>query len=163
MIAIDTNIVVRYLTGEHPDQSARARALVDAGTVFVPIMVLLEAEWLLRSAYGQQAPDVARALRAFGGLPGVTYDDAPVVAQALDRAEGGMDFADALLLGKSEESPRLMIFDQKFIKAAQRAGVKGVTKPWSRPRMFPSTPCSPSGGAISGQTVSKSSPRNQTF
>lgn len=44
MIAIDTNIVVRYLTGDHPDLSSRARALVDAKPVFVPVTVLLEAE-----------------------------------------------------------------------------------------------------------------------
>ncbi len=129
MIAIDTNIVVRYLTGDHPDQSARARALVDTGPVFVPVTVLLEAEWVLRNAYGQRAPDVARALRAFGGLPGVTYDDALIVAEALDRAERGMDFADALHLGKSGGSEKFATFDQRFINAALRDGIEGVVEP----------------------------------
>ncbi len=44
MIAIDTNIIVRYLTGDHPDQSPRARALVDGQPVFVPVTVALEVE-----------------------------------------------------------------------------------------------------------------------
>ncbi len=126
MIAIDTNIIVRYLTGDHPDQSARARALVDNSPVFVPVTVLLEAEWVLRSAYGQEAADVARALRAFGGLPGVTYGDAPIVAEALDWVERGMDFADALHLGMSGGSTKFMTFDKKFIWAAQCEWVEGV-------------------------------------
>lgn len=129
MIAIDTNIVVRYLTGDHPEQSARARAIVDAGPVFVPVTVLLEVDWVLRSAYGQRAPDVARALRAFGGLPSVTYDEASIVAEALDRAERGMDFADALHLDKSAACERFVSFDQKLIKAALSEGVEIVTAP----------------------------------
>jgi predicted nucleic-acid-binding protein len=126
MIAIDANIVVRYLTGDHPDQSARARAFVDAGPVFVSVTVLLEAEWVLRSAYGLRAPDIARALRAFGGLPSVTFDDALTVAEALDRAERGMDLADALHLGKASGCESFVTFDQKLIKAAQKEGIEGV-------------------------------------
>jgi hypothetical protein len=42
------------------------------------------------------APKASRALRAFGGLPGVTYGDAPIVAEALNRVERGTDSADAL-------------------------------------------------------------------
>jgi predicted nucleic-acid-binding protein len=127
MIAIDTNIVVRYLTGDHPEQSARA--LVDAGPVFVPVTVLLEAEWVLRSAYRLPAPEIARALRAFGGLPSVTFDDALMVAEALDRAERGMDFADALHLGKAGGCESFVTFDQKFIMATKREGGEGVREP----------------------------------
>ena len=129
MIAIDTNIVVRYLTGDHPEQSARARALVDAGPVFVPTTVLLEAEWVLRSAYQLPAPDIARALRAFGGLPSVTFDDSLMVAEALDRAERGVDFADALHFGKASGCAGILTLDQRFIKAAQREGIEDVREP----------------------------------
>jgi predicted nucleic-acid-binding protein len=129
MIAIDTDIVVRYLTGDHPEQSARARAMVDAGPVFVPVTVLLEAEWVLRSAYQLPAHDIARALRAFGGLPSVTFDDPLMVAEALDRAERGMDLADALHFGKASGCAGFVTFDQRFIKAAQRDGIEGVKEP----------------------------------
>ena len=40
MLAIDTNLIVRYLTGDHPRQSARARTLIDGEPVFVPITVV---------------------------------------------------------------------------------------------------------------------------
>ena len=122
MLAIDTNLIVRYLTGDHQEQSARARALVDGNDVFVAITVILEVEWVLRSAYGYQPVDVAQALRAFGGLPNVTIEAAELVAQALVHAEQGMDFADALHLLKSAHCDGFATFDQKFVKAAQAAG-----------------------------------------
>ena len=52
MRAIDTNVVVRYLTGDDPVQAPKARAAVDAGPVFASTTVLLESEWVLRSVYG---------------------------------------------------------------------------------------------------------------
>ena len=51
MRAVDTNVIVRYLTGDDEVQATRARAVVDAGQVFVSTTVLLESEWVLRSVY----------------------------------------------------------------------------------------------------------------
>ncbi|UWU95191.1 type II toxin-antitoxin system VapC family toxin [Bradyrhizobium sp. CB1015] len=126
MIAIDTSLIVRYLTGDHVSQSARARALIDAESVFVPITVLLEVEWVLRSAYGYQAADVVHALRAFAGLPTVTVEDGATIAPALDLAEKGMDFADALHLARSRHCEAFVTFDRKLVKAAKVAGFEGV-------------------------------------
>jgi predicted nucleic acid-binding protein len=100
MLAIDTNLIVRYLTGDHPKQSARARALIGSEDVFVCLTVLLETEWVLRSVYDYTAAQLARALCAFAGLPHVAIEDAGLAAQALDWMEAGMDFADALHLAK---------------------------------------------------------------
>ena len=44
--------------------------------VFVSTTVLLESEWVLRSAYGLAAKEIAMALRAFAGLPGVFRGEA---------------------------------------------------------------------------------------
>lgn len=126
MIAIDTNLIVRYLTGDHPEQSSRAREIVDGQPVFVAVTVVLEAEWVLRSAYGYGRSDVARALRAFGGLSTVAIEDSAIVAAAFDLAENGMDFADALHLTKSVRCEEFVTFDRKFIKAAQAAGYETV-------------------------------------
>ena len=52
MLAIDTNLILRYLTGDRPEQSPKARTLIDNEEVFVCTTVLLETEWVLRSAYG---------------------------------------------------------------------------------------------------------------
>lgn len=126
MLAIDTNLIVRYLTGDHAKQSARARALIDGEPVFVAITVILEVEWVLRSAYAYQAADLARALRVFAGLPTVTVEDGAMVAAALDRAEKGMDFADALHLTRTGHCEGFVTFDRKLVKAAKAAGYQGV-------------------------------------
>ncbi len=126
MFAIDTNLIVRYLTGDHPKQSPRARALIDGQPVFAAITVILETEWVLRSTYGYRPKEVASALRAFAGLPTVTVEDGAIVAAALDLAEKGMDFADALHLGKAAHCEGMATFDRKFVKAAKAAGFAGV-------------------------------------
>ncbi|WP_323715936.1 type II toxin-antitoxin system VapC family toxin [Paracoccus aminovorans] len=123
MIAIDTNIVVRYLTGDRPEQSQRAREIVDGQPVFVPVTVVLETERVLRSAYGCKPSDVALALRAFGGLPQVTIEDTAIVVAAFDLVERGMDFADALHLARSAGQEAFLTFDRRFVKAAQAAGI----------------------------------------
>ena len=126
MLAIDTNVVVRYLTNDDPEQSPRARRLIDGQPVFVAITVILETEWVLRSAYGYSQAVVTGALRVFGGLPTVELEDAAIVSSALDLSEVGMDFADALHLGKSAHCAGLATFDRNFIKAAKAAGYDSV-------------------------------------
>ena len=129
MIAIDTNILVRYLTGDHPAQSRKARALVDGAEIFIGRTVMLESEWVLRSVYGYSTMQVSRALRAFAGLPRVTVESPAMLAQALDLAEGGMDFADALHLPAAGDCEFMATFDRKFIRAAKAAGLAGVREP----------------------------------
>lgn len=126
MLGIDTNLVVRYLTGDHPDQSPRSRALIDGQPVFAPVTVMLEAEWVLRSAYGYGASEIVAALRAFAGHPNVTVEDGPLLAAALALSEQGLDFADALHLGRSRHCTGFASFDRKLVRAAASAGCEGV-------------------------------------
>lgn len=126
MLAVDTNLIVRYLTGDHPKQSRRARALIDGEPVFVGVTVVLEVEWVLRSTYEYRPADVARALRAFGGLPTVTIEDGVAIATALNLAEKGMDFADALHLIRAAHCDGFASFDRRFVRAATAAGYEGV-------------------------------------
>ncbi|OYW45951.1 MAG: VapC toxin family PIN domain ribonuclease [Sphingomonadales bacterium 32-68-7] len=124
MRAIDTNIVVRFLANDHPQQSARARAIVTAGDVYVSSTVLLETEWVLRSAYDFGAGPVLAALEAFAGLPGVVLEDPDLLSLALGLAREGLDFADALHLGRSADCDDFVTFDRKLVKAAK--GLDGV-------------------------------------
>ena len=129
MLAVDTNLIVRYLTGDHPKQSAKARALIDGEDVFVGTTVILETEWVLRSVYSYAPAQICAALRAFAGLPRVSLEDPALVATALDRTELGLDFADALHLGRAEDCSAFVTFDQRFIRAAQTAGLNNVRSP----------------------------------
>lgn len=128
MRAIDTNVLVRYLTGDEPEQAARARNAVDAGDVFVATTVLLESEWVLRSVYGFGGGEVAAALRAFSGLPGVSVENPALLIDALDRAAKGMDFADALHLGAAAHCETMLTFDRRFVETAKNTSVQ-VTEP----------------------------------
>ena len=124
MRAVDTSVVVRYLTGDEPGQAAKARAVIDAGNVFVSTTVLLESEWVLRSVYGLSRTEVAAALRAFAGLPGLSVESPAVLSEALDHAERGMDFADALHLGAIARCEAVLTFDLRFIEQAGEVPVR---------------------------------------
>ena len=132
MLAIDTNIVVRYLTRDDPTQAAAARAVIDAGRVFVSTTVFLECEWVLRSVYGFAGGEAAAALRGFAGLPTVSVESPILLAEALDRAEAGMDFADALHLGAAAQCDAMLTFDRRFIEAAQDTPVRVTLPPSDR-------------------------------
>ena len=118
MTAIDTNIVVRFVTRDDPDQFARARALLASTVCYVPDTVVLETGWVLESIYGFSRDEVVRGLTAFLGLDNVWVQDAERLQQALGWYVEGMDFADALHLAHCDHLERLKTFDQRFIKRA---------------------------------------------
>lgn len=129
MLAIDTNLIVRYLVADDPGQAARARKLIDGNDTFVCVTVMLETEWVLRSAYGLSAAQCAKALTDFAGLPRVTVEDAAAVAKALGWMQKGIDFADGLHLAKAESCDAFISFDQDFAKAATALGGVKVCAP----------------------------------
>jgi predicted nucleic-acid-binding protein len=128
MLAIDKTLIVRYLTGDHPRQSARAKALIDAEPVFVSLTVLLETERVLRNLYGYDTPRIATALRGFAGLPQVTFEEPTLAAQALKWLEGGMDFANALHLAKAAGCTEFVTFDRSLVRSANQPGAIPVRR-----------------------------------
>jgi predicted nucleic-acid-binding protein len=125
MHGVDTNIIVRYLTGDDPAQAAKARAVIGQKPVFVPRTVLLEVEWVLRGAYDLPPEQIIPALRALAGLPGVAVEDAVLVAKAMDWAETGMDFADALHLAAAAGCEGFLTFDKRFVRSG--TGLSGIS------------------------------------
>ena len=122
VLAIDTNVLVRFVVDDDPEQATAARTLLEGAEVFVSTTVLLEAEWVLRSSYRLAKPAVLEALKAICGLPGVVVDEPDRVTAAMARAESGMDFADALHLAAAEACDAFVTFDRKLAKFA--AGVE---------------------------------------
>lgn len=129
MRAIDTNVIVRFLTADDPEQAQAARRVIEAGEVFIGTAVALETEWVLRSGYQFSSPEIAAALRGLGGLPGVTLEEPAEVAQALEWMGEGMDFADALHLARSGHCSTFLTFDRKLAKRAKGLGVISVKVP----------------------------------
>src|SRR5207244_8137709 len=118
MLAVDTNVVVRYLTGDDAEQFGKASAVIRDEDIYVCTTVLLETEWVLRGAYRFGRERVVAALAAFAGLPRVTLEDPAAAAKALDWAGRGMDFADALDLAKAQGCEAFVTFDQRFAAVA---------------------------------------------
>lgn len=129
MRAIDTNIIVRYLTGDDPKQADKARGLIGQEPIFVPRTVLLEVEWVLRGVYDLPSEQIIPAFRALAGLPSVSVEDASLVAKAMDWAEAGMDFADALHLAAAAECDGFLTFDKRFARSGARLVGIPITAP----------------------------------
>ena len=129
MHAVDTNVIVRYLTGDHPQQYARARGLIDTAPIYAATTVLLETEWVLRTAYGFTPEAMARALRGFAGLPTVTVQAPAQLKKALDWLEAGIDMADALHLAAAEGCDSFASFDRDLAKVANRVANIAVRAP----------------------------------
>ena len=118
MLAVDTNVIVRYLTADHPEQFAKASALIQGEDVYVCSTVLLETEWVLRRGYRFSRDRISAALTAFAGLPRVTLKDAALAAKALEWMRSGLDFADALHLAKAAGCEAFVSFDHRFAAVA---------------------------------------------
>lgn len=122
MIALDTNILARYLLKDDAAQFERANTLLTGPEEFTaPVSVMLELVWVLR-VNGCDRAEIAHALRILFGLPNFKPHHLTVLVYALKWFETGMDFADALHLAMSEQEDALSTFDRDFVKAAKRAG-----------------------------------------
>ncbi len=118
MLAVDTNVIVRIVTNDDPEQARRAVALFERERIFIAKTVLLEVEWVLRFSYQLPREVIAPTLRKVIGLPPVAVEDPDEVFIALDGYEQGLDFADALHLASSGSADGFATFDQKMAKRA---------------------------------------------
>jgi predicted nucleic-acid-binding protein len=118
MHAVDTNVLVRLLTGDDAAQAKRAAALFKKESIFIPKTVLLETEWVLRRLYRLKRATVVSSLRKLCGLENVELEHPLVVAQALQWCEDGMDFADALHLASSHSASKFATFDEQMKRDA---------------------------------------------
>lgn len=122
MMAVDTNVLVRYAVKDDRHQAALATDILARNQCFVLKTVLLELVWVLSSpaGYDLSRETVAERLYHILGLPNTQTEDAPRVAQALAWYEAGMDFGDALHLCGCDELTGMITFDRKFANAAAR-------------------------------------------
>lgn len=102
MIAVDTNVIARYIARDDPGQTARADRFLDARTAddpaFIARIVLVELVWVLRKAYKYDRAavgDVVERILATNELR-VEDRDAAVAALAAYRTSAA-DYADCLL------------------------------------------------------------------
>jgi predicted nucleic-acid-binding protein len=118
-LALDTNLIVRVLVADEPNQFEAALEVLRHPRLWVSKTVLLETEWVLRYSYRLAREQVQNALRKFLGLPNVHLEDRLTVTRALTAHATGADFADALHLYSSPPQHRFATFDRGL---ARRAG-----------------------------------------
>ena len=125
MAALDTNILVRWLTDDDKKQSAIVARLLESTAnnserLFVTVTVVLETEWVLRSRYRFDKPTVTAALDALLSVTELEFQTEPALEQALWRYKqaGAPDFADCLhlaLVSQAGQGP-LLTFDERASK-----------------------------------------------
>ena len=121
MNAVDTNILVRLLTGDDRAQTASARHLFATEPIFIAKTVLLETAWVLGSLYGFGDLAIREAFKKLLGLKRVHLEDESSVATALDLAAQGMDLADAMHLASRPPEAKFVSFDRALVRSARRA------------------------------------------
>lgn len=115
--ALDTNIVVRVLADrQSPQFPAAMTAMTESFTL--PLTVVMESEWVLRSYYRWRRDQIADALHGLLDLPELTVQPTGL-AWALDRYAEGADFADMMHLIAAKGAEAFVTFDGDL---AQRAG-----------------------------------------
>ena len=127
MTAVDTNVVVRLLTGDDPRQAAAARSMFASGPVWIAKTVLLETGWVLRSLYGFDESAIRTAFTKLLGLKNVHVEDESAWAAALELTASGIELADAIHLSGRPPGARFVSFDKSFVQRARRAGVEGIS------------------------------------
>lgn len=118
--ALDTNIVVRLFVDDGSKEVPIARAVFAREVVEVPASVILECEWVLRSAYKFSRGAISEALKALLTLDNVVVQDEEFLVAAIEAFESGMDFADAFHLLSVRKADELLTFDDDFEKRARR-------------------------------------------
>lgn len=110
MIALDTNVLVRFLVEDDEAQSAAAAALIvealSAGEgLYVSDIVLCETVWVLTAAYRVKRTEVIPTLRDLLRAKQLVFSTPDLASRALDAfARGRGDFADYLIREHAREA-----------------------------------------------------------
>ncbi len=130
MIALDTNVVLRFLLQDDPLQAARANALFATLSADAPGYlsreVMVELVWVLERAYGQPRRDIAAALDGLLAAREITVENLDRVGLAVERyRQGGPGFSDQMiaLAARDTGCRATYTFDRK---AASQAGMQLV-------------------------------------
>ena len=124
MIGLDTNIVVRYLTQDDREQSAKATELIEHRLTeqdpgFISVVAIVETVWVLDRAYGLDAQKIAGAIERILQVDVLTVENEQEVFTALVALRQGIgSFADALIaeLGSRAGCRHTLTFDQKALR-----------------------------------------------
>ena len=115
---VDTNVLIRHLTGHPHDLAARATAfLAAADELLLPDLIVAEVIYVLESFYDVAADEVARLVRSVIAYPPMRTLDPALLLRSLEVYETHrIDFAEAYLVASAEASgiPDIVSFDRSI-------------------------------------------------
>ena len=123
MNAVDTNVIVRYLVADHPEQAEAARALLDRFTpddpAFICREVVMEVAWVLERSYRfdrSRVAEVLMDLTASDTLVVERSDDVAAAAHLYRR--GSVGFSDLMVLSAAARAGALPLhtFDRRLAR-----------------------------------------------
>ena len=125
MRAVDSNVLIRLITGEDAKQTEIAERFVAKGA-WVSILALVETAWVLKRVYRQNAAEVASAVDLLIHNKDLILQDSDAVVSALElfRSRPSLGFSDCLMLHLARKAGHLPLgtFDRALgrVEGAQR-------------------------------------------
>lgn len=124
MPALDTNALVRYVVEDDAAQLAAAKRLIrkcisEGQTLFVPVTVALELEWVLRSSFEYAKDEVMQVLASLFSTAELTFESERALEVALQLyRKGPAGFADCLHIALAAQAGELPLwtFDKRAAK-----------------------------------------------
>lgn len=110
MRGVDTNVLVRFITQDDPEQARRVDSLFGrlertGESAYVSAVVLCELAWVLRSLYGLKREEIHRALETLLEADRLEIEDRGVVHRAVALYDVGTgDFADYMIGLRNREA-----------------------------------------------------------
>ena len=103
---IDTNVLIRHLTGDPPSQAAKAtRFLAEADELLLADLIVAEVVYVLESFYEVERARVAELVRSIIAFDAVRVVDEELLLRAVEVYEiERLDFAEAYLVASAERS-----------------------------------------------------------
>ena len=124
MIGLDTNVLVRYLTQDHPDQASKASQLIEKLCTrdepgFISLSVLCELVWVLRGAYGYEKKLIVEVLEHILSTRELKVEAEQTARSSLSAyRRGTADFADYAIIfsNRAYGCETTYSFDQRLAK-----------------------------------------------
>lgn len=103
---IDTNVLIRHLTGDPPDLAARATAFLgEAEELLLADIIVAETVYVLESFYEVPVEEVARLVRSIIAFDPIEVMSPPLLLRSLEVYETHrIDYAEAYLVASAEAS-----------------------------------------------------------
>jgi predicted nucleic-acid-binding protein len=122
-VAVDTNVLVRFLVDDGSSEVAEVRKFMSANRIAVATTVLLETEWVLRHTIKLTRSQIVAGFERLLGLNSVAVAQQDSVIDALDAFRNGCDFADALHHSCNSTATAFATLDKKFARKAAALGL----------------------------------------